>query len=119
LHPHTELAESVRLLVEAGNDINATARLNDIEHTALMVAVMHTCCSAVLQAFLQNGADASVAAAPDGKTALQLAAAAGRVHSCRLLLERASSLIHDKNDGGAALGYAAGPGHLDVVKLLL
>jgi uncharacterized protein len=120
VHPHEELAECVRLLVEADADINATASLCEIERTALMVAGMHTCCNEVQCALLQNGADVSVCAA-DGTTALHLAAVAGQFGSCKLLLERASSsLVHARNrDGGPPLMYAAGAGQLDLVQLLL
>jgi ankyrin repeat protein len=57
LHPHTELAECVRLLVEAGADINATA--GRFQLTALMDASKSGCCSKGVQALLQHGANAS------------------------------------------------------------
>jgi ankyrin repeat protein len=119
VHPHTELAESVRLLVEAGADINATAKFHDSEHTALLHAARQTCCSEALHTFLQSGADILIPIA-DGTTTLHLAAAAGRADSCELLLARADSLIHLTDSGGwTALMHAAVSGHLDVVQLLL
>jgi ankyrin repeat protein len=65
-HSHKELAESVRLLVEAGADINA---IGSDHQSALMCASKSGCCSKVLQAFLQNGADAFVRTPTDGLTA--------------------------------------------------
>jgi uncharacterized protein len=118
-HPHTELAESVRLLVAAGGDIHIkSAGPGDYAHTAVMYAVQRTCCNKVVHAFLQNGADLSVLAA-DGTTPLHVAAAAGRVDSCELLLARADGLLHaNDNKGCTALMQAAKHGCLDV-KLLL
>eukprot|EP00953_Heterococcus_sp_UTEX-ZZ885_P034558 17884-Heterococcus_DN1.PRE.3 len=54
-HPHTELAESVQLLLDAGADINAKSGVDD--YTALMRASPRRCCAAAVQAFLQNGAN--------------------------------------------------------------
>jgi ankyrin repeat protein len=118
-HPHTQLAESVRLLVAAGANINAASIPYGSDRTALIHAVQRPCCSKVMHAFLQNGADVSIPAA-DGTTTLHLAAAAGRTDSCELLLARADSLVHARNDDGVtALIYAAVAGRLDVVKLML
>ena len=69
-HPHTELAECVRLLIDAGADINATDR--DNHYTALMCASAAGCCTTVLQILLQHGADVLVAT-PYGETAISKA----------------------------------------------
>jgi Ankyrin repeat len=58
-HPRKELAESVRLLLEAGVDINSLYMCpNGIDYTALMAAT-DECCT-VVQILLQHGADPSV-----------------------------------------------------------
>eukprot|EP00953_Heterococcus_sp_UTEX-ZZ885_P041910 21347-Heterococcus_DN1.PRE.1 len=117
-HPHTELTESVRLLVVAGADINATSGPDGNERTVLMCASERSCCVKALQITLQNGADVLVSAA-DGTTALHLAAAAGRSDSCVLLLARAGSLVHIKNViGCTAIMQAVAFGSLDTVKIL-
>jgi uncharacterized protein len=117
-HPHKQLAESVRLLVVAGADINATSGPDGNERTVLMCASERGCCVKALQITLQNGADVLVPAA-DGTTALHLAAAAGRTDSCELLLARANSLVHIKNvNGCTAIMQAVAFGSLDTVKIL-
>jgi hypothetical protein len=57
-HPHAELAESVRLLVEAGADINRTCSdPKGDQLTALLCASECQCCSVVLDVRLRAGAD--------------------------------------------------------------
>jgi Ankyrin repeats (3 copies) len=94
-HPHRELAESVRLLVEAGADINATVtdRLG-FEKTALVWATSKSCCSKLLEVFLECGADPCVLmrSAQFSATALHVAATVGLSASCELLLARADVL---------------------------
>jgi uncharacterized protein len=116
-HPHRELAEIVRLLVEAGADINAIGADGG---TALMCASERDCCTQVLMAFLQNGANI-LASAADGKTALYFAAAAGRTDSCELLLERDNSLVNLKDDmyGFSPLMTAVKQNSIALVQLLL
>jgi ankyrin repeat protein len=114
-HPHTELAECVRLLVEVGADINAK---DSKGCTALLRTVQRTCCIKLLQILLQNGADI-FACAPDGMTALQLAAYMGRSDSCELLIAKQSSLVHMKDASGCtALIHAVFCGSIDTVKVL-
>jgi ankyrin repeat protein len=116
-HLHRELAECVRLLVRAGADINAMSGPND--RTALMRAAEACCCTQVLQAFMQNGAEVTVRSKRDKKTALHLAAAAGRATSCDLLLAREHSLIHMKDSQGCtALMYAVASGSVNTVRVL-
>jgi hypothetical protein len=58
-HPHRELTESVRLLIDTGTDINAKAAGPDgDERTALMCAAERKCCAAVADVLLKAGADA-------------------------------------------------------------
>jgi hypothetical protein len=69
-HPHNELAESVRLLVAAGANINVITATEPDGYTALMFAVSRECCTTPLQAFLQNGANALVRSTKCSETAL-------------------------------------------------
>jgi ankyrin repeat protein len=117
-HPHTELAESVRLLVAAGADIDVMAGPAGDEGTALMCASERSCCSNAMEAFLQNGADVWVAKA-DGMTALHHAAAAGCIDSCAALLATDSVLVHaDDVNGCTALMHAVAHGSIDTAQLL-
>jgi uncharacterized protein len=114
-HPHTELAESVRLLVAAGADINATGADG---RAILARAIERRCCTEVLQILLQNDVDV-MAPRADGITALHYAAAAGRVDSCALLLARESSLMHLRDlKGCTALMQAVAFGSVPTVELL-
>jgi ankyrin repeat protein len=118
-HPHRELEESVRLLVEAGANINTLSGPDDDERTALMSASQKSCCTKALQALLQNGADVLVSMTA-GTTALHTAAAAGCTASCDVLLARESSLVHIKDiNGCTAMMHAAAYGYVDTVKVLL
>jgi ankyrin repeat protein len=117
-HPHTDLAESVRLLIEAGADIDAMSRFGAEERTALMCASERSCCSNVMQAFLQNGADFWLTTA-DGITALHIAAAAECTDNCEVLLAKDIELVHARDEmGRTALVYAVAYGSLDTVQLL-
>jgi ankyrin repeat protein len=138
-HPHTELAECINLLVEAGADINATASPDDDERTALMCAsaLVNICCTTALQILVsylpylrvvnetlklqilvERGADVLVTTA-DGLTALHFAATAGQTDCCEALLARESNLIHMKSaDGHTALLCATQYGSMETVKLL-
>jgi ankyrin repeat protein len=117
-HPHTELAECVRLLVEAGADINTKAGAEGDARTALMCASERSCCTRVVQVFLERDADVLISMA-NGLTALHLAATAGRTNSCELLLARDSSLIHVQSaEGYTALMGAVKFGCIKTVKML-
>jgi ankyrin repeat protein len=81
-HPHGELAESVRLLVAAGADINTKgAVIGGDQWTALMCAAPKTCCTQ--DVLLRAGADPCVRSSPGGSTALQIAAEVGLAESCK------------------------------------
>jgi ankyrin repeat protein len=117
-HPHTELADSVRLLIEAGADINAKTGPADDDRTALMCASQRDCCTNVAQVLLQNGANAFASKA-DGMTALHMAAAAGCTDNCELLLNSDSSLVHVKDvTGHTALMHAVESGSINTVNKL-
>jgi hypothetical protein len=77
-HPHRHLAESVRLLMDAGADINAKAKDPDgDERTALMCAAERTCCTAVPDVLLRAGANPCVCSAPNCITSLHVATQIG------------------------------------------
>jgi ankyrin repeat protein len=115
-HSHRELAESVRLLIEAGADINIRG---PDRRTALTVLCETGCCIKLVQILLRHGADVLLATTK-GQTALHFAASTWRTDSCELLLARDKSLVHSKDvKGYTPLLYAATDGHLDVAKLLL
>jgi uncharacterized protein len=119
-HPHRELAESVRLLVEAGADINAKRAGPDGDLTPLMYAAKRICCKAVLNVFLQAGADPFVSASPTCTTALHIAAQIGLAETCGLLVTQADTLLEARDDKGwTPLMHAAVKGRIDSVQLLL
>jgi Ankyrin repeats (3 copies) len=93
-HPHAELSESVRLLVDAGADISTMAGPDDNSRNALMCASTSDCCNKMLQVFLDHGADMLMPCRGHGRTALHWAAGFGRSDSCELLLAKESSLMH-------------------------
>eukprot|EP00953_Heterococcus_sp_UTEX-ZZ885_P034585 17899-Heterococcus_DN1.PRE.2 len=104
-HPHRALAESVRMLVAAGADINAkSANRHGDSCTALMCAFKRKCCTKMLSALLQSGADPCQ----------------GAVESCKLLLARTDTALEQRDASGqTALTHAATGGHLSTVQLLL
>jgi uncharacterized protein len=120
-HPHTELAECLRVLVAAGADINApfSDAGGDI-HTTLIAVVRKKCCTILLHILLQAGADPCMRSSPKGITALHMAARVGSAETCELLISRADMLLEAKDAGERpALMYAAGSGRLQIVQLLL
>jgi uncharacterized protein len=119
-HPHKELAESVRLLVAAGANINArSADLQGEARPVLMSAAEQSCCAAVLDTLLRAGADPFVLTT-GCLTPLHMAVRAGPVESCELLLAAAETLLDaEDNNGRTALMHAAQCGRSDIVQLLL
>eukprot|EP00953_Heterococcus_sp_UTEX-ZZ885_P014378 8158-Heterococcus_DN1.PRE.1 len=118
-HPHKDQAEGVRLLIEAGADINAKAGPRSDDRTALMDAVERTCCTKVLQVFLQDGADVSVPSSGGGMTVLHLAADAGYSAACELLMARDSNLLELEDDSGwTAVMHAVAFASIDTVMML-
>jgi uncharacterized protein len=119
-HPHRELAESVRLLVAAGANIDAPyAYTETLCSTALMCAAVRKCCTAVPAVLLEAGAD-PCAPVSGSATALHRATRQGSTECCKLLLEHEYALLEAKDTAGrTALHHAAETGQLDNVQLLL
>eukprot|EP00953_Heterococcus_sp_UTEX-ZZ885_P008302 4987-Heterococcus_DN1.PRE.1 len=120
-HSHRELAESMRLLLDAGAEINLVAHISAGDNrTALMCAAERDCCTAVSAMLLQAGADACARPWQKGLTALHLAAQLGLPECCELLLKHADTLLEVKDTNGqTALSHAAQSGSVDKVQLLL
>lgn len=115
-------AETVRLLLDSGADINTSAT-GHMGRTALQAAVAVKRPSLqIIELLLQRGADINARPSPErGITALQGAAIEGHTRIALILLERGA----DPNAPGAeihgrtALEGAAEQGRLDMVQLLL
>jgi ankyrin repeat protein len=117
-HPHRELSECLRLLIEAGADINAFFGVGNDELTPVRRACEATCCTQKVQILMQHGANVSLSSA-DGFTALHDAARFDRADCCKLLVATNSSLVHKKDvNGRTALTHAAIFGSLNAVKVL-
>eukprot|EP00953_Heterococcus_sp_UTEX-ZZ885_P007549 4571-Heterococcus_DN1.PRE.1 len=120
-HLHREFAECVRLLVNAGADVNASFIDPDYKLTAVTCAAEWGCCTVMLDALLRAGADPRVRTAPDCQTALHVAAQKGTAECCELLLAQgADTLLEAKDrDGSTALLLASSEGTLENVRMLI
>jgi ankyrin repeat protein len=120
-HPHEELAECVRLLVDAGADINAFNKIADgTVQTALVCAAQICCCPKVLEIMLEHGADPKLRSKRERRTALHLAAEGGIPACCELLLARADVQLEARDSLGCTpLMLVAETGAMDNVKLLV
>jgi ankyrin repeat protein len=120
-HPHTELAQSVGLLVSAGADVNATcSETAGYGRTALMWASAHDCCSDGVKLLLQHGADPCKLNF-DGVSALHMAAAAGALEQCQLLIDAISARtvnLVDRNGMTPAAYATTAAKSLAVIELL-
>jgi ankyrin repeat protein len=104
----------VRLLLEAGADVESKTRHDDEEGTALQFAAISGSIS-VASELIQNGAD--VNAPPigaKGRTALEGAAEHGRLDMIQLLLN-----VDAEVGGSRAVHFARDEGHDGVVQFLL
>jgi ankyrin repeat protein len=122
-HPHKELAESVRLLIAAGADINALytdTERDGVNLPPLMCAAGRVCCAKVQTVLLDAGADPYVRPAPRYLTALHKAAQAGSSENCKLLVARAAPLLEEKDYlDRTALRYATANGLVHTAQALL
>jgi ankyrin repeat protein len=125
-HPHRELAESMRLLIAAGADIEASyTDLTGVNVTPLMCAAGRqfctaVCCTAVQAACLKAGADPCAQPQPHCLTALHKAAKQGLSESYKLLVARADTLLESRDHlGRTALRYASVNGYVHTVQVLL
>jgi ankyrin repeat protein len=110
----------VRLLLEAGRDVNAPAA-EYCGRTALQAASEggH---EDVVKLLISHGADVNASAAADsGRTALQAASKGGHEDVVKLLISHGADVNAPtaENDGRTALQAASGGGHEDVIKLLI
>ena len=104
----------VELLLAASADANAF----DSQEGNALVAAAAAGHHVIIEALLENGAGAEVQHGPFGlHTALTLAIAGGHVEATQLLL--ASGLPWDKDSVECGMGFAAGGGHMQVLRLLL
>jgi Ankyrin repeats (3 copies) len=118
---HTDVASSVNTLVRAGADVNSTCiNPGGNSRTALMWACEITGGStAPMKALLAAGADASLASATDGKTALMIAAKAGNLSAVQALLASGADLCTLDAQGDDAVYAAASGGNVKILQLLL
>lgn len=119
-HPHTELEASLRLLIAAGADIDELSA--ESTHTAFTAALGRTCCLKPLEIMLKLGARIKRKDQTTGMTAISMAAAAGLVPACKLLLNAAANydyLNPAEKAGNYALSWASREGQVGVMKMLL
>jgi len=107
-------AESVRLLLDAGADMNAT---NNDGDTALILAAVQGHAE-IVRLLLDRGANVE-ATDSDGYTAFIVAAASSHAEIVRLLLDRGADINATNHDGNTSLIEAAQNGYADIVRLLL
>jgi ankyrin repeat protein len=112
--------ESLTVLLEAGANADASIVAPDgCAWTALMAACNATCCLEPVRILLLHKANPCLKSA-EGKTALHMAARAGRTDVCELLLEASGGAGSDVIDslGCTPLAEAVSANHLAVVALL-
>jgi ankyrin repeat protein len=119
------LAESVKLLLEKGADVNALAEnhvsapAGNYYGTALQAAAARGH-DQIVQRLLEKGADVNAPAGDDYGTALQAAAARGHDQIVQRLLEKGADVnAPARRAYGTALQMAASKGHDQIVQRLL
>jgi ankyrin repeat protein len=110
---------SLELLLQAGANVNAICKdANGLEHTSLMAACRGSCCIAPVRILLAHGADPALQTST-GDTALHIAARAGRLECCKVLLQAAGCEPDVRSSKGfTPLALAVHEGHVRVVELL-
>jgi ankyrin repeat protein len=114
--------ESAELLLQAGARPDMSLNYpNGKSYTALMQSAAQKCCDRdyIVKLLLEHGADPCKASA-DGTTALHLAASAGHISKCSLLLAASNgrALALQTVQKRTPLWCAVEAGHLPVVQLL-
>ncbi|XP_059167490.1 ankyrin repeat domain-containing protein 50-like [Physella acuta] len=105
----------VRLLLQAGADVNWTNRKGQ---SALLFAV-HNVDLEVVELLLQCQADVDQAHVGDGTTALYFAARSGSASLVRMLIRAGANVNLANSEGVTALMKASDRGYYDTVRLLL
>lgn len=110
--------KKVRLLLDAGADVNARSSLGN---TPLMAAAASPDAVAAVKLLIEHGADVTLRN-KSGRTPLAFAAMGGDAGTVRLLLAEArqrKKLDEVVRAAGASVAVAAGHGYEEIVKLLL
>jgi ankyrin repeat protein len=116
---HSELADSVDLLVSAGADMNCTSTISSNTNTALMWACSEiSCCMEPLRALLKAGAAVHYST-EQGFTAVMVAARAGNLEAVQVLLEHGADPFAVDAEGRDAVFKAATSGNLALLELLM
>jgi uncharacterized protein len=117
---HSEAADSIKLLLQAGADTTATCEVAHQKlYTALMMASTKPCAS--LQALLDGGADPCYQTGDERSTALHVAAANGFLQQCEMLVAASGGRaleIAQTSNGNTPLLTACCNQKSAVVKLL-
>jgi ankyrin repeat protein len=106
--------EKVRMLVDAGADVNAHSKQG---MTPLLIAANNAGSAEIVRLLLAKGADPK--ATDDGGTTLLAAATANDLDMVRLFIERGVDVNGADAKGDTPLQFAASNGNLAMVKLLL
>jgi ankyrin repeat protein len=120
-HPHNELSEILRLLVQAGVDVNAsTTASGSITSSEQMNCMARSCCTLPLMGLIEHGANPVHQFGGARATALHQLAAVGLYGHCEALLtashDRAAHVLD--SCGRTPVFCAAVCNNCDIVRLL-